>query len=331
MENEEKSPIPQESAAEGFTADVSAPAGSDIPAEDDTPIASDSPSETDAPAAQEPSEKSSEPSPTISEQVLPDGSRVIVIPKGYEHYPDGWYPKNPIRRFMERWGSFLNLGLILIMLTAVLLTSVPPATPSASPQAPTEATVQAPAETEEPVPEVSGDASLPTVPAISVPAQTECFTLKDGVLDFVPEKFDPCPILQIPDTLNGETVISIAAGAFENLDGVTTVILPSGLRVIGDRSFAGCPDLRGVYLSDTVRSIGKEAFEGCVNLESIFIPSVMHSIGADAFENCAAMRYIFYNGTFDDWQNLYSSYITPFTFVLCTDGDFPHAAEFPLG
>lgn len=317
MEIEENTPIPQESPLPEANADEQ------ISARSESVVA--------ASAEPEAGEANEIPSAEFSETTLPDGSRVIVIPKGYEHYADGWYPKNPIRRFMERWGSFLNLGLILLLISAILLSSGTRSLPATVQDPSTAPSVETPVETEASIPELPAEAFVPTAPAFSVPVQTDCFTLNDGVLDFLPDKFDPCPILQIPDTLNGEPVITIADGAFENLSGITTVLVPSGIRNIGEHAFSGCRDLRGVCLADTVRVIGDAAFDGCTSLESILIPASMHSIAANAFEDCAAMRYIFYNGLFADWQELYSSYITPFTFVLCLDGDFPHASELPLG
>ena len=65
-------------------------------------------------------------------------------------------------------------------------------------------------------------------------------------------------------TLPADTV-EIQAGAFEG-DGMEMVVLPEGVRVIGDRAFALCENLRYVYLPESLTSIADTAFDGCENL-----------------------------------------------------------------
>ena len=113
------------------------------------------------------------------------------------------------------------------------------------------------------------------------------------------------------------------------MEDITTVILPDGLEAIGAYAFAGCGDLRGVYIPSGVNSIGANAFEWCVSLESISISTGVKSIGTDAFDGCASLMYIFYSGAFEDWVALYNEYITPFTYVICMDGDYYHGAYTP--
>lgn len=57
----------------------------------------------------------------------------------------------------------------------------------------------------------------------------------------------------------------IQAGAFEGA-GMEMVTLPEGVRVIGERAFALCANLRYVYLPESLTSIADTAFDGCENL-----------------------------------------------------------------
>ena len=162
-----------------------------------------------------------------------------------------------------------------------------------------------------------------------VPADERCFELREDGLRFLPEKYDGGKVLVIPNEIGGVTVTAIADYGFADLEDITTVILPDGREAIGAYAFAGCGDLRGVYIPSGVNSIGANAFEWCVSLESISISTGVKSIGTDAFDGCASLMYIFYSGAFEDWVALYNEYITPFTYVICMDGDYYHGAYTP--
>ena len=325
MENEEEKRIlpesePQESVCTETGTEIPEPipdTAEELPVSADDPVEEiPEPTETEAAAPDE------VPTP----ETLEDGSRVLHIPKGYEAYPDGWYPRNPVRRFMERWGAFLNLGLTLVLIAVLIgfaasLRPIRIADPEPTEPAPL------PTEEQEIVPVPTEDEVLPTMP--DVPVQTDCFTVKDGVLSFDVTKFDPVPVLKLPDTLNGQQIVAIADGAFEGLSGVTSVLIPEGIRTLGVRAFADCKDLRGVGLADSVKKIGSEAFRNCPALEGMYMPGSVLEIGEGAFDDCAALRYIFFNGPYSRWERLYEKEISPFTFILCLDGEFPHGAQLP--
>lgn len=152
------------------------------------------------------------------------------------------------------------------------------------------------------------------------------FTVVDGALYFDESQYSSGPILSVPDTVNGQTVTSIAEGCFQNVSGITTIYLPDSLRSIEDHAFAQCTDLRGLLIPDGVTSIGTEAFSGCGKLEAMYIPASVNSIGEDAFEDCPGMRYLFYPGFYAELYNMYPQVITPFTAAICLDGNYRYAA-----
>lgn len=79
---------------------------------------------------------------------------------------------------------------------------------------------------------------------------------------------------------------SIPAGSFltSNNSGLEKVVLPSGLKKLGDGAFAGCTQLTTIELPEGLEMIGKGAFNRCANLISITIPSSVQRIGGRCFE-----------------------------------------------
>lgn len=171
----------------------------------------------------------------------------------------------------------------------------------------------------------SDDSAQETYPA----TDDRCFRIRDGVVSFIPERYDGNPILVIPSEIDGQTVTAIAREGFAGLEDVTTLVLPETLEAIGSYAFEGCTKLRGVYIPDSVHSIEEGAFRNCIDLESVSIPLATTSIGKDAFDGCASLLYIFYEGTFEEWDALYHEYVNPFTCASCSDGDYYHGAITP--
>ena len=71
-------------------------------------------------------------------------------------------------------------------------------------------------------------------------------------------------VVKLPDD-----VVHIAPSAFSYRGGITRVILPEGLRSIGEYAFEGCVNLRNIRIPDSVTDIGHKAFAGCRQLEEI--------------------------------------------------------------
>ena len=84
----------------------------------------------------------------------------------------------------------------------------------------------------------------------------------------------------------GDTVIGIGEGAFQDCYRVTAVELPETVTHIGTYAFSGCILLENVRIPDGVRSIGESAFVNCNSLESVNIPEGITAIEAGNFVNC---------------------------------------------
>lgn len=61
------------------------------------------------------------------------------------------------------------------------------------------------------------------------------------------------------------------------------VILPEGLKTIGESAFRDWESLKGIYIPESVERIEDRAFNCCSSLEYVKLPSSLISIGADAF------------------------------------------------
>ena len=75
----------------------------------------------------------------------------------------------------------------------------------------------------------------------------------------------------IPDTYQGTSVTLMAADAFMNCTGITSVtILGNSLTGLNNRTFRGCTNLESVTFPASLNSMGLTAtFEGCTNLTSV--------------------------------------------------------------
>lgn len=148
------------------------------------------------------------------------------------------------------------------------------------------------------------------------------FMIQDGTLYFDADRYNGPSELTIPSVIDGEPVLEIAPGCFENCTELTEITLPDTLTIIGSEAFMGCTNMRGISIPESVVSIGDAAFLNCSELEAISIPGSVTSIGYQVFSGCDNLWYIFYDGNHGDWVELCDDFITPYTGVFCKDGSF---------
>ena len=84
-------------------------------------------------------------------------------------------------------------------------------------------------------------------------------------------------------------VTSIGEDAFSGCEGLTEIVIPSGVNVIANHAFQDCEALSKIVIPSGVTSIETGVFSGCVNLKSVSIPSTVISIGVYAFQNCSSL------------------------------------------
>lgn len=96
----------------------------------------------------------------------------------------------------------------------------------------------------------------------------------------------------VPNTYCDVQITSISSNAFQNIQDITSVTIPGGVKSIGINAFYGCSSLTSVELPDGVTSIGAFAFQNCSSLTDIEIPSSVKSIANYAFKGCGSLKSI---------------------------------------
>ncbi len=61
-------------------------------------------------------------------------------------------------------------------------------------------------------------------------------------------------------------------GAFSNLEGLKTIVIPGTVKEIGMNAFKNNKTLEKVIIQEGVEKIGESAFERCTNLKTIELP-----------------------------------------------------------
>lgn len=92
------------------------------------------------------------------------------------------------------------------------------------------------------------------------------------------------------DGLNQDIITTIAPYAYYGNHQITRVILPEGLKEIGDFAFCGCTRLCEVVVPDSVERIGDSAFEKCSQL--ITFSSSAIEVGKRAFACDEMLRFV---------------------------------------
>lgn len=89
--------------------------------------------------------------------------------------------------------------------------------------------------------------------------------------------------------LNKTEYIGSSAFMYSSLE---SLIIPDGVKLLGDKAFASCYRLRAVKLGAGLTNISSEAFAGCSALPEIEIPANIVSIGGGAFLETDSMTKV---------------------------------------
>lgn len=97
----------------------------------------------------------------------------------------------------------------------------------------------------------------------------------------------------------------------------TSVIIPEGIEVIGDKALTKKKNLQEITLPTTLRKIGRDAFSDCDALKTVVIPASVERIGAYAFADCDSLKSVRFESlpkelnrkTFDDCEKLHEIYV----------------------
>lgn len=134
----------------------------------------------------------------------------------------------------------------------------------------------------------------------------------------------------IPETVLGVPVRKVADGAFIAQTQLKSIVLPAGVREIGDRAFAWCTSLTSVTFAGAgVRSIGESCFSNCISLVSVEFPDSLEYIAPNAFALCDQLETVTFEGNAPmldvPWRDTQVSY---FGEKRWTGGTAPRRAVF---
>lgn len=101
------------------------------------------------------------------------------------------------------------------------------------------------------------------------------------------------PHVVIPKTIDGYSVQSIGANAFDRNSSITSVVFPEDLTIIGYQSFSYCTALEQVVFPYTLSEIEQRAFQNCTALEEISFPNELTYIGSRAFAGTKIQKVSF--------------------------------------
>lgn len=96
--------------------------------------------------------------------------------------------------------------------------------------------------------------------------------------------------LELPETLNERTVVSIGERTFYQNSALKTLIIPGCITDIGKESFASCKNLSALTLNDGLLYIGESAFMGCEKLLAVKLPDSVKKIDGFAFKGCKKLQ-----------------------------------------
>ncbi len=120
-------------------------------------------------------------------------------------------------------------------------------------------------------------------------------------------------VLNIPQTIDGYTVVGIGSEVFKNNKRLMVVNIPDTVTSIGVYAFSGCSNLSDIKLSKSLESIGYYAFYDCDSLTSIEIPKSLDSTSSlgnqkGPFSGCDNLKTIrFETGTTQVASNLFAN------------------------
>lgn len=106
--------------------------------------------------------------------------------------------------------------------------------------------------------------------------------------------FDSCSSLNIALTLPA-SVTKWGAQCFKG-SGVTSVVVPAGVKTIPNSIFRECKQLASVTIADGVTEIGGGAFMLCPKLTTVTLPQSVREIGSSAFYNA---KIVYLNAALD--------------------------------
>ncbi len=91
----------------------------------------------------------------------------------------------------------------------------------------------------------------------------------------------------------GEEILDVP----EKLDGYTVV-------GFGTKAFDGCEGLKKVLIPSSVATLPPKLFNGCASLKSVYIPASVSAVGKNVIFDCPEFTEVLYEGTEEQWSKI---------------------------
>lgn len=96
--------------------------------------------------------------------------------------------------------------------------------------------------------------------------------------------------LEIPDTFEGNPIVSIEEKAIANNNRLTEIVIPDSVLYIEKSAFSNCKNLSKIKMSRNIIRINSAAFKGCSSIEWISLPESLKEIGGEVFMYCTSLK-----------------------------------------
>ena len=125
--------------------------------------------------------------------------------------------------------------------------------------------------------------------------------------------------VEIPESINGLTVVGIQERAFENI-GAETIKLPDTIEFIDANAFLNCNNLTEVEFGSGLKTVGYRLFNNCQSLKTVVFPESLETIEGRCFYQCPALESVYVPGTTDASAGLAKHDDCPNLVVVTVEG-----------
>ncbi len=140
----------------------------------------------------------------------------------------------------------------------------------------------------------------------------------DGIVITEIKRQDEFHTMQVPEVINGKTVVAIGAGGCSSITSkhAETVVFPATVTSVGESAFAEISEVQLIF-QGTITSIAESSFENCLTLTQISLGEGIKEIPYRAFFGCSALKTInIPNGTEKIKENAFEDCKSMITLVL---------------
>ena len=102
----------------------------------------------------------------------------------------------------------------------------------------------------------------------------------------------PAKVIQVPETLYGETVVGIGSNCFNAVE-AQKIILPDTVEYLAKYAFINCENLQEVDLGSGLKRTGLLSFNNCNELRSVSFPEGMEEMTECCFAMCLKLGEVY--------------------------------------